>query len=281
MWIAAQQRDDRLHLWIVDTEGAVSVSGLTNANVSFEEQVLALTAKYLPSGTVTLVVCAGNGASPQVKVPTAPALARQTSSNDTRLALFSIPRMMQAQPVDVMQGDEATVAGFILQYPEWDGVLCITGSSTRWVHISAGEVVSFQSFMTGELFGLLGTHSSLRTALKGEDWQADVFEEAVGDAMSRPERMGSTLAALRSDAVLSGAQSGIARARLSGTLIGAELAAARAYWLGQNIALIGEGQITDCYAVALAAQGAMMERHAVGEMTLRGLRNAYDNLRRN
>ena len=43
-------------------------------------------------------------------------------------------------------------------------------------------------------------------------------------------------------------------------LIGAELAAAKPYWLGQNIALLGASPLADVYAQALAAQGLPVER---------------------
>ena len=45
-----------------------------------------------------------------------------------------------------------------------------------------------------------------------------------------------------------------ARARLSGTLIGAELAAARPYWLGQKVAVIGAQAVSATYLRALRAR---------------------------
>lgn len=281
MWIAAQQKDDRLHLWVVESADVTHLCSRSDVTASFEDQVLALAQGHLPSDGATVVVCAGASGALFAQVPATIGGARQIGSNSQSLTVFALPRFAQAQPVDVMQGEEATVAGFLAQFPEWDGVLCLAGASTRWVHISAGEVVSFRSFMTGEMFGMLGAHSSLQGALSGEGWNAASFDAAVGDAMSRPERFGATLAGLRAQALLKGEQGGAARAHLSGTLIGAELAAARPYWLGQNVALIGEGEIADCYASALQGQGAMLERHGADGLTLRGLQNAFENLRRN
>lgn len=281
MWIAAQHGDDGLHLWVVDAAGVTGLHAASDRGQSFEQQVGTLARAHLPDDTVTLVVCAGAPGASFAQVPSGVLPAQQINSSDVRLAVFALPRLVQAQPVDALQGDEATVAGFVAQYPEWDGVLCLTGPSTRWVHISAGEVVSFRSFMTGEMFGLLAEQSSLQEALAGKAWDSGAFDLAVSDAMSRPERLGSTMASLRAQALFAVGQSGAARAQLSGTLIGAELAAARPYWLGQNVALIGEGRIVECYGAALKGQGAMMERHAAREMALRGLQGAYDTLRRN
>ena len=70
-----------------------------------------------------------------------------------------------------------------------------------------------------------------------------------------------------------------ARARLSGLLIGAELAAARPYWLGQHVALIGDDKLCKAYADALGAQGLPVERTDAERMTLEGLKAAYAALR--
>ena len=54
-----------------------------------------------------------------------------------------------------MRGEETQIAGFLSEFPGFDGVVCLPGTHTKWVHLSAGEIVSFRTFMTGELFGLL------------------------------------------------------------------------------------------------------------------------------
>jgi 2-dehydro-3-deoxygalactonokinase len=138
------------------------------------------------------------------------------------------------------------------------------------VHISAGEVVSFRSFMTGEMFDLLATASVLRHTV-GEGWDAEAFSQAVSDALSRPETVAARLFSIRAEALLKGLDAGTARARLSGALIGLELAGARPYWLGQNVALIGAPKLSAIYAAALAAQGVPAEVADGAAMTRAGL----------
>ena len=70
-----------------------------------------------------------------------------------------------------------------------------------------------------------------------------------------------------------------ARARLSGLLIGSELAAARPYWLGQQVAIIGADDLSQAYATALAAQGVSATIADSTAMTLAGLRAAYVRLK--
>lgn len=280
MWIAAQQNDEWLHVWIVDTDDVTALGAPVDGSSSFEQQVIALSGPYLDASCVRSVVCAGAPDAPFLNVPAAPSIAQQVPSDDARTAFFLVPRMVQAQPADMMQGQEATIAGFITQHPDWDGVLCLAGASTRWVHISAGEVVSFRSFLTGEMFGVLSVRSSLQHALVGAEWDGAAFESAVGDAMSRPERMTQVLASVRAQAFLAQGNPAIARAQVSGTLIGIELAAARPYWLGQNIAIVGDGEIAIRYEAALGGQGAMAARYCATGLALAGLRQAHSRLGR-
>jgi len=70
-----------------------------------------------------------------------------------------------------------------------------------------------------------------------------------------------------------------ARARLSGLLIGAELAGARPYWLGQQIAVIGAGKISSHYIKALELQGTPATQVQGDSVTLAGLIAAYRRLK--
>ena len=170
---------------------------------------------------------------------------------DPRLDVTILPGLAQDKPADVMRGEETQIAGYLAGDPGFDGIICLPGTHTKWVHVSAGEVVSFRTFMTGELFALLSTASVLRHSV-GEGWDDDAFAEAVNDAMGKPEAIAARLFALRAETLLADLGEGTATARLSGLLIGAELAAARAYWLGQRIVLVGEGRQVSHYARALA-----------------------------
>ncbi len=122
--------------------------------------------------------------------------------------------------------------GLLTTQADWDGVITIAGGGVHhWVHVSAGEAVSMMGFVTPALIETLGG--------------ADVPDEAaIGDTMSRPER----LAAHLRSAQLAGDG-----AAVTGHLIGAELAAARMYWLGQQVAVLAER--VSPYEAALKAQG--------------------------
>ena len=194
-------------------------------------------------------------------------------TRDPRIDVRVIPGLKQTDNPDVMRGEETQIAGLLKAKPNFDGVACLPGTHTKWVHISAGEVVSFRTFMTGELFGLIAKNSVLRHSI-GSGWHDETFTKAVTDTLSRPEAMAANLFSIRADQLLNATDPGTAKARLSGLLIGAELAAARPYWLGQNIVLIGDETLSKHYATALKTQGAPAHIADATQTTLAGLASA-------
>jgi 2-dehydro-3-deoxygalactonokinase len=124
--------------------------------------------------------------------------------------------------------------------------------------------------MTGELFALLAERSVLRHGL-GAGWDGAAFAEAVETALSRPETLAAQLFRIRAEGLLHGLAPDAARARLSGLLIGAELASTKPYWLGRDIAIIGAPALTGLYRTALAAQSAPAIEASGDAMTRAGL----------
>ena len=150
-----------------------------------------------------------------------------------------LPGFTQDSPPDCLDGWTRLLLIGLADRTNRDGIACVTTPTlAHWVHLSAGEAVSCQSFLTPRL----------ATALDAGDG-AD--ERALADTLSRPERLAAHLRA----AEVQGAP-----ASLTGHLLGAELAAARPYWLGQTITLVGSDPATAPRATALAAQGVPVAR---------------------
>lgn len=218
--------------------------------------------------------------APYRSVPCTPLATTLTRAPvQTLLSVHVISGISQQSPADVMRGEETQIAGFLSLNPGWDGVLCMPGTHTKWVHLSAGEIVSFQTFMTGELHALLSGSSVLRHSIDVEGWDADAFDAAVSEAISHPERFAARLFNLRARGLLQGLDGGSAHATMSGYLIGAELAAARPYWLGQNIAILGTGPQAKAYENGLSPQGVPAMLVDAERATLSGLTTAYRSLR--
>lgn len=292
-WIAVDWGTTRLRAWLMAADGRVLDTRSSDDGVGtltpdgYEAALLALVAEELGAGPVPVIICGMAGAkqgwaeASYAAVPCAPPDprgARHVPTQDARLQVYILPGVSQSSPPDVMRGEETQIKGLIASHPDFDGVACLPGAHTKWVHLSAGEIVSFQTFMTGEMFALLSLQSVLSQTVATTGWDDDAFVTAVADAMSRPQAVAAKLFGLRADALLNALDGIKARARLSGLLIGIELAAARPYWLGQQVALIGAAASCDAYQSALRAQGVPVLRPISTDMTVAGLQAAYSEL---
>lgn len=269
-WIAVDWGTTNLRAWAMGAEGvldhAASEDGMGRLDRDgFEPALLRLIGPWLQAGRVTDVVACGMVGSrqgwheaPYRTVPCAPLDAAATvavPTRDGRISVRLVPGLKQSAPADVMRGEETQVAGVLALNRSFDGVICLPGTHSKWAHVSAGEVVSFQTFMTGEMFALLSQGSVLRHGMAAGGWDEAAFDAALSEALSRPERLGAKLFSIRAEGLIAGLPSAAARARLSGLLIGVELAAARPYWLGQGVTVVGSEGLAASYARALRAQG--------------------------
>lgn len=285
-WIAVDWGTSNLRAWALGEgrvlDHAASADGMGSlTRDDYEPALLRLINGWLPRGRVTEVIACGMVGSrqgwieaPYRAVPCAPLDAAglvTVPTRDPRMAVRVVPGLKQATPADVMRGEETQIAGALALSPGFDGVFCLPGTHNKWVHVSAGEIVSFQTYMTGELFALLSTQSVLRHGMPGEGWDDAAFDIGLSDALSRPDRIGARLFSLRAEGLLNGLAPVAARSRLSGLLIGVELAAAKPYWLGQPITIIGSEGIARAYARALSAQGAQPATLSATDCTLAGL----------
>jgi 2-dehydro-3-deoxygalactonokinase len=108
--------------------------------------------------------------------------------------------------------------------------------------------------MTGELYATIGKHTVLRHSV-GTGWNDAAFADAVSETLSRPEMLAANLFTIRAQGLLGTPDPDAANARLSGLLIGAELAGSRPWWLGRAVAIIGSDRTVAVYAAALRQQG--------------------------
>ncbi|GGA14749.1 2-dehydro-3-deoxygalactonokinase [Neptunicoccus cionae] len=294
-WIAVDWGLTHLRVWVMgagenllaERSADQGMGGLTPEG--FEPTLLALIEDFLTDGKTTPVICSGMVGSlggwaeaPFQPVPCAPqstASIVSAATRDPRIAVSILPGLSQTAPApDVMRGEETQIAGFLQSNPKFDGVLVMPGTHSRWVHISAEEVVSFQTFLTGELYALIARQSVLLNAVAIDGWDDAAFEDGVSEAISRPESVAAKLFSLHAAAQLSTPAPEAARARLSGLLIGMELAATRPYWLGQNLTILGAPKIGAIYARALSLQGLQAPVFDAAPLTREGLMAAYDSL---
>ncbi len=284
-WIAVDWGTSNLRVWAMGQGGilahASSDEGMASLDRSgFEPALLRLVDPWLTAPCTDVIACGMVGSrqgwfeAPYRATPCSPVESSSlvtAPTVDSRIRVRLVPGLKQMRQPDVMRGEETQIAGVLALDPGFDGVICLPGTHSKWVHISAGEVVSFQTFMTGELFALLSTQSVLRHGMIGDGWDDTAFDTALSDALSRPERIAAKLFSLRAEGLIGTLSAEAARARLSGLLIGTELAAAKPFWLGQNVAIVGSPILARSYARALVTQGSAPRLIDATQATLAGL----------
>ena len=283
-WIAVDWGTTHCRAWAIGPSGQVLAEASSEDGMGrlapdqFEAALLRLIGPWLDTTCVDVVACGMVGSrqgwieAPYAQVPCAPVGTDPViaPTKDTRIRVQIVPGLKQMDPADVMRGEETQIAGALAMTPNFDGVMVLPGTHSKWAQISADEVVSFRSFMTGEMFSLLSNTSVLRHSM-GDGWDQDDFSEAVEETLSRPEALAAKFFGIRAGTLLKDLPGAKARARLSGLLIGVELAATKPYWLGMPVAILGADGLADAYSTALAAQGINASRITPVEATLAGL----------
>lgn len=145
---------------------------------------------------------------------------------DPRFDVRILRGLRQDDPADVIRGEETQIAGLLAMQPGFEGLACLPGTHGKWARVENGAVATFRTVLTGELYDLLANRSILRHGLDPEASDADAFDSGVTAALDAPAQVMSLLFGIRAQSILKGLSPAQAGARLSGLLIGAEVAAA-------------------------------------------------------
>ncbi|MCP1200265.1 2-dehydro-3-deoxygalactonokinase [Notoacmeibacter sp. MSK16QG-6] len=178
-----------------------------------------------------------------------------------------LPGVSQNEPADVMRGEEVQIAGSGLR----EGWICLPGTHSKWVWLESGRIVRFTTFMTGELFSLLSRQSILTASIDASrtvEKNDAHFIAGVRQMVDREIDLSAALFSIRAGGILHDADNGANAARLSGLLIGAEVAAAKAEG---PIRLIADDRLGALYAAAFATVGREYEVIDAERATRQGL----------
>ncbi|MDQ0456134.1 2-dehydro-3-deoxygalactonokinase [Rhizobium paknamense] len=261
-------------LWLVDGEGNIlgerqSADGMSAC--AAENRFAAVLEEHLEALNAPLslpVIIAGMAGAragwleaPYVETPTALSdLYRYTVSPEARRPVHILPGLCQKQtgPFDVMRGEETQLAGVIAGGIE-TGVICMPGTHCKWVDLEEGVVRRFRTAMTGEVFDLISKQSILRLSMPGgaSDLNEAAFDHAVLDAFAPTFSLTTSLFSIRAAGLLSTPAENEAASRLSGLLIGAEIAGMREFFAGgKTVHIVASPKLSALYARALHLAGA-------------------------
>lgn len=266
-WMAVDWRRGGLRVWVLDAAGAVRAR-LTGAPWSpgmtrdaLERALGGVISGHLDDDAPTEILVTGDVAMPGVLGPEArkvpctpldPATLAAVSFRDDRFGLRVVPGLRGTAPPALMLGDAVRVAGFLAVNAGFDGVICLPGARSHWVHVSAGEIVSFQTAVTQVM--VKAALTSIGVA-PGAVELGEVGLAVMEDVMSRPERIGQKIGSNAAQLALGATQDAATRAAIWGAFLGLELASMKSFWLGQQVALVADDALAPLYRAALGAQG--------------------------
>lgn len=283
-WIAVDWGTSNLRIWAMDEQDNVvaekySDQGMGLLKQSEYELVLLSYIKpwlelNLSSLPMPVLACGMVGSrqgwleAPYDMVPTKPAMKTvAVETKDSRINVRIISGISQAEPVDVMRGEEVQIAGFLTNQPDYEGAICLPGTHSKWVFIKNGQVVQFHTALTGELYALISQHSILSHSMG--DWSDDCFKQAIQAAFQDPKQFSIRLFEIRAKNLIEKDNCGASR--LSAVLIGTELAATSRYWQGQQVTVIGASELARLYGLALETVGGKVNTIQANALTLAGL----------
>jgi len=155
--------------------------------------------------------------------------------------------------LDLMRGEETQLIGASVETTGRQ-IVCLPGTHAKWVEVVDGAVTRFQTFMTGELYGLLKTHSILAESTRGDDDDPREFDRGVTRS-GEPGGLLHHLFGVRSRDAPRHVGGSNGASYLSGLLIGHELRSAQAAWPADDVTLVGAPALTARYRRALKALG--------------------------
>jgi 2-dehydro-3-deoxygalactonokinase len=274
-YVAVDWGTSSFRLWLIGKDGSViaerrSGEGMTTAARTGFPEVLAshLSAVSAPAG-LPVLICGMAGAKQgwveagYLDTPAAlaaiPAAAVRIPGVEADIRILPGLAQRDADAPDVMRGEETQLLGAAGELGSGDHLVCMPGTHSKWVRLSGGKVQGFSTFMTGELFETIAKNTILSHAIadagaiSGEN---AAFRAAVTRMIANPAIATSQLFSVRAGSLIAGLSPEDAKARLSGTLIGLEIAGALSLVAaGTPVALVVSGGLGALYKAALAAAG--------------------------
>ncbi|MDJ0938113.1 MAG: 2-dehydro-3-deoxygalactonokinase [Kiloniellales bacterium] len=272
----------RFRLWLLDSQGRALVQrqgpeGLeAGRRLGFEAVLRDHLRQVSAPETLPILICGMAGShegwveAPYVDLPASlnqlaeAVVAVPAIGLDVRI----VPGLAKRDPAapDVMRGEETQLIGVAAIRAADRMRVCLPGTHSKWVVLEDRRVEDFTSYLTGELYAVLSRHSILRHSLAGADAEAPfdpenpVFIAALKRALAAPERFLAELFSIRAAGLLDGLAGSDAVARLSGFLIGAEVAAALSGEVAPvAVTLVASSGMARYYGTALTVAGAAVE----------------------
>jgi 2-dehydro-3-deoxygalactonokinase len=170
---------------------------------------------------------------------------------------------------DVIRGEETQVLGASQGGTEY---FVTPGTHSKWIDVSNGEIKSFSTYMTGEVFALLKNHSILGRLMTGETSNPAAFEQGVRTGLKEPAGFLHHIFSTRTLALFNEMPTDSLSSYLSGQVIGTEIAHA----IAKNMAtaqyrILATPALGDHYMKAMMIAGLKVS-YGEPDVVVKGLR---------
>ena len=254
----------------VEALASLSGLGVMGLNSDFEAVLFDLIGDWLEQyGPVPVILSGAVGSNMgwhEVTYLDCPASPEQISNGATKFTvrgldiwiLSGLKTRTGLGAPDMMRGEELQLLGWMLEREEHsEQIVVLPGTHNKWALVAEGQVQTFVTAFTGELYSLLEKHSILITQPLADNFSADYFMQGV--ELSRTLQAGQLLNALftvRSRQIEGTLNAEHGASYLSGLLVGSDIVGSLGLLKNGTdsvgkIALIGDSILVQAYQLAL------------------------------
>ena len=188
---------------------------------------------------------------------------------------------------DMMRGEELQLLGWMLTEEKQAGqqIVVLPGTHNKWALVAEGQVQTFVTAFTGELYSLLEKHSILITQPLTDNFSEDYFRQGV--ELSKTLQSGQLLNALftvRSRQIEGTLDAEHGASYLSGLLVGSDIVGSLGLLKNHTssvgeIVLIGDSVLVQAYQLALksmAIESRIWDSHRIAICGYQAIYNSLD-----
>ena len=185
-------------------------------------------------------------------------VAALTKVDHTGLLISLVPGLSTENDgmPDVMRGEETQIFGALALSGRADGLFLLPGTHSKWAEVREGRIVSFRTFMTGEVFGALKDHTILGRPMRAGPPDNMAFARGVkeGTNLDSAGALLNRMFATRTYSLFGRLSDTALSDYLSGLLIGAEVSAAMGL-ADAAVTIVASPSLAQRYADALVVLG--------------------------
>ncbi|MDC7677539.1 2-dehydro-3-deoxygalactonokinase [Asticcacaulis machinosus] len=172
-----------------------------------------------------------------------------------RLDVAIVPGLYAKSPdtglLNVMRGEETQIYGL---GDEAEGLVILPGTHSKWAQVEGGEVKTFSTHMTGEMFQVLKANSILGLLMDNDTDDEAAFLKGVERALNDKAFL-SLIFSVRTEALFNNIKPESLSSYMSGILIGSEIAAEKEKHGNKPVGIVGDGALIELYKAALKFAG--------------------------